>query len=226
MPKIPTRIAAEARKLREELLRHNYLYYVLDKPEVSDAKYDRLMRRLQELEQKHPELITPDSPTQRVGAKPAEEFETVKHRIPMLSLNNAMDEAEFREWYRQAVTGLGMKGEGGLFDDGEIELVAEPKLDGLAIELVYEKGVLATGATRGDGFTGEDVTQNIKTIRCIPLRLLGDYPRLIEVRGEVYFPLVRGSHLRSKLRERPNERLSGNPRPDRHQHRGPRRADR
>ena len=164
-------------ELRELIRYHNYRYYVLDSPEISDAEYDRLFRELQELEEKFPEFVTPDSPTQRVGAQPAEEFGTVPHTIPMLSLDNAMDEEEVREFDERVKRFLGT--------DEDIEYVAEPKLDGLGVELVYERGRLVVGSTRGDGFVGEDVTQNLRTIRAVPLVLLGDPPERLEVRGEV-----------------------------------------
>ena len=164
-------------ELRELIRYHNYRYYVLDSPEISDAEYDRLFRELQELEEKFPEFVTPDSPTQRVGAQPAEEFGTVPHTIPMLSLDNAMDEEEVREFDERVKKFLGT--------DEDIEYVAEPKLDGLGVELVYERGKLVVGSTRGDGFVGEDVTQNLRTIRAVPLVLLGDPPERLEVRGEV-----------------------------------------
>jgi DNA ligase (NAD+) len=169
-------------ELREEIRQHNVRYYVLDDPEISDAAYDRLMRELEELEAAHPDLVTPDSPTQRVGAEPAEQFEPVPHAVPMLSLDNAMNEDEIADWYRNTV--VKQLGEG-----ARVELVAEPKLDGLAVELVYRDGALTNGSTRGDGFTGEDVTANIRTIRSVPLRLAGrdrTPPGLLEARGEVY----------------------------------------
>jgi len=208
MAEAPESVVKEAQKLREELRHHNYLYYVLDKPEISDAEYDRMLRRLQEIEEKYPELVTPDSPTQRVGAAPAEEFEPVAHRLPMLSLNNAMNEGEMREWYRQVLSGLGIEGEEAA---GDVKLVAEPKLDGLAVELIYEDGRLATAATRGDGFTGEDVTQNVRTVRSVPLRLRGDAPRLLEVRGEVFFPLREFNRMNRERKERGEEPFA-NPR--------------
>ena len=234
MSGVPKKNVTEVLRLRDQLQRHSYLYYVLDKPEVTDAEYDRLMRRLEELENTYPELVTPDSPTQRVGAKPAEEFRPVRHRVPMLSLNNAMNEGELLEWYGQVKQASGYRlqaaGSGGSEHnasslkpagcsdpaacsqpEARIEFVAEPKLDGLAIELIYENGLLVTGATRGDGFTGEDVTQNIKTIRCVPLRLMGDFPRLLEVRGEVYFPSGPFNEMNRKRREAGDEPFA-NPR--------------
>ena len=168
-------------QLRELINSANYNYYILDNPTISDAEYDRLMRELQNLENEHPELITTDSPTQRVGAKPLSEFNTITHRIPLLSLDNAMDENEIREFDARIYKVLPL---------GEIvQFVCEPKIDGLAIELVYENGIFVSGSTRGDGVTGEDITQNLKTIRSIPLSLRKDnfpIPSLIDVRGEVY----------------------------------------
>jgi DNA ligase (NAD+) len=170
-------------ELREQINHHNYLYYVLDSPEIPDAEFDKLFRELQTLEQQHPELITPDSPTQRVGAEPLKVFGEVKHQIPMLSLSNAMDEEEVHNFGRRVADLLKES------DADHIEYTAEPKLDGLAISIVYENGRLVQAATRGDGFTGEDVTQNVRTIHSVPLKLVGkDYPQLLEVRGEVYMP--------------------------------------
>ena len=186
-------LQAESDKLRAEIDRHNHLYYVLDSPEVTDAEYDRLMRRLEALEQEHPELLTPDSPTQRVGAAPSEKFGVARHRQPMLSLANAMDAAEMVE-FDQRIKRF-------LKDDAAIEYVAEVKLDGLAVELVYEDGRLAVASTRGDGVNGEDVTANIRTIKSVPLRLLKSpnhpLPKLLEVRGEVIF----GRHAFERLNE-------------------------
>ena len=173
-------LQAKIEELRQQLNTANYNYYILDNPTISDAEYDRRLRELQQLEAANPELITPDSPTQRVGASPLTEFATVTHRIPLLSLDNAMDETEVLEFINRVRKAL----------PGEtIEFVAEPKIDGLAVELVYENGLLVSGSTRGDGFTGEDITQNLRTIRTIPLRLrpdLVEIPSLLEVRGEVY----------------------------------------
>ena len=178
------RARAEIDKLREQIDRHNHLYYVLDNPEVTDAEYDALMRRLETLETEHPELLSPDSPTQRVGAKPSEKFAVVVHRRMMMSLANAMDAEEMREFDRRIKRFL--------HNDADVEYVAEVKLDGLAVELVYEDGRLTVGSTRGDGIHGEDVTPNIRTIRSVPLRLVrpadGPLPRLLEVRGEVILP--------------------------------------
>ncbi|HJU11324.1 MAG TPA: NAD-dependent DNA ligase LigA [Candidatus Binataceae bacterium] len=176
-------LETEAESLREQINHHNYRYYVLDDPEITDAEYDRLMRRLEELEQAHPEVRTPDSPTQRVGAAPSQEFGVVRHRRMMLSLGNAMNAEEMIEFDRRIKRFLR--------NEGDIEYVAEVKLDGLAVELVYEEGVLSVASTRGDGVNGEDVTQNIRTIKSVPLRLIKpgiEIPKLLEVRGEVILP--------------------------------------
>ena len=175
--------ADRAAELRRQLEHHNRRYYVLDDPEVSDAEYDALLNELRELEAEHPDLLTPDSPTQRVGAKPLEKFEQVRHLQPMLSLANARNEDELRAWETRMHNLLKRQG----VEDARIEYVAEPKIDGLAISLVYEDGVLMRGATRGDGEIGEEVTQNLRTIKSIPLRVEGA-PPLLEVRGEVYLP--------------------------------------
>lgn len=175
---------AEIQRLRQELNYHSYRYYVLDDPEISDAEYDRMFRKLQALEEKFPELVTPDSPTQRVGAAPVEEFETVTHTIPMVSLDNAFDDGEVRDFDQRLRK---------LLEREVIEYTVEPKLDGTAVELVYENGLFTVGSTRGDGFTGENITQNLKTIKSIPLRLLNDkikIPARLEVRGEVFYPLA------------------------------------
>lgn len=171
--------AAEQRAatLRAQIEQHNYCYYVLDEPQVSDAHYDALMGELQTLEADHPELVTPESPTQRVGAEPMEAFGEARHDVPMLSLDNAFDEAELREFDRRVRERLGVN---------RIAYMAEPKLDGLSVNLRYERGVLTQGSTRGDGQVGEDITANLRTLRTIPLRLHGDeWPELLEVRGEV-----------------------------------------
>jgi DNA ligase (NAD+) len=171
-------LAARVAKLRQEIERHNYQYYALNQPLISDAQYDALFRELQKLEAEHPELATFDSPTQRVGTAPADAFAEVTHRVPMLSLNNAFDEDEVSAFDRRVREGLAID---------EVEYAAEPKFDGLAVSLVYERGALARGATRGDGYTGEDVTANLRTVQAIPLRLsVQRPPRLLEVRGEVF----------------------------------------
>src|SRR5258707_4959416 len=172
----------ETEELRDKLRHHEYLYYVLDQPEISDAAYDRLMKRLEELETAHPELITPDSPSVRVGGTPREGFQTVQHARPMLSLDNAFSYDQLRDFDRRVRQGSGRE---------KIEYIAEHKFDGLSISLQYVNGLLARGVTRGDGRTGEDVTPNVKTIRSIPLRVeLSTLKKLklpptFEVRGEV-----------------------------------------
>jgi DNA ligase (NAD+) len=176
----PAERAAELRKLLDY---HGHRYYVLDDPEISDAEYDALLNELRDLEAQHPELLTPDSPTQRVGAEPLEKFREVAHLQPMLSLANARNEEELRAWETRMHNLLKRAG----VEDARIEYEAEPKIDGLAISLVYEDGVLVRGATRGNGEVGEDVTQNLRTIKAIPLRVEGA-PALLEVRGEVYLP--------------------------------------
>jgi len=173
---VPPALKARIRQLREDIERHNYQYYALDQPLISDAEYDRLFRELQELEIRHPELASADSPTQRVGSAPLSAFAEVRHRVPMLSLNNAFDEEQVAAFDRRVREAL---------DAAEIEYAAEPKFDGLAISLTYEHGALVRGATRGDGYRGEDVTANLRTVRAIPLRLAGAHPPLLEVRGEV-----------------------------------------
>ena len=185
---------ARAAALRRDIEHHNHRYYVLDDPEISDTDYDFLMRELTALEEEHPELRTPDSPTQRVGGKPLERFGQVRHLQPMLSLANARNEEELRAWDRRVRTLLEKAGE----SPDDVRYVTEPKVDGLAITLVYEDGVLVRGATRGDGQIGEEVTQNLKTIRAIPLSIdtpggngrRKRPPPLLEVRGEVYLPLA------------------------------------
>jgi DNA ligase (NAD+) len=173
---VPAAAQRRAAALREEIGRHDYAYYVLDAPTIPDSEYDRLFRELQDLESRYPELVTPDSPTQRVGGVPAAAFGEVTHRVPMLSLANAFDEAEAAAFDRRCRESLGCEA---------IEYAAEPKFDGLAISLTYEKGVFALGATRGDGTTGEEVTANLRTLRNLPLRLRAEAPPLLEVRGEV-----------------------------------------
>ena len=172
-------VRARAEQLRAQLHEHNHRYYVLDDPQISDAAFDALFRELQELETAHPELLTPDSPTQRVGGAPAKEFAPVKHRLPMQSLRKCNDETELRDFDRRVRETLLVE---------QAAYTGEPKLDGLAVSLLYEQGLLVRGATRGDGETGEDITENLKTIRHIPLRLRGEVPPRIEVRGEVYLP--------------------------------------
>ena len=180
---MPRNVAERAKALREEIERHNHAYYVLDAPTVPDAEYDRLFRELQEIEAAHPELRTADSPTQRVGGRPLPEFAPVRHAVPMLSIRTETDTGPegARNFDARVRRALGL-GEGA----PAVEYAAELKFDGLAVSLRYEDGVLVRAATRGDGETGEDVTQNVRTIHCVPLRLRGESPALLEVRGEVY----------------------------------------
>ncbi len=176
------KLRAEVHKLRTELEDWNYRYHVLDEPSVPDSEYDRAMRRLKDIEAQHPELVTPDSPTQRVGAAPLQKFGEVAHEIPMLSLDNAFSAQELEDFQRRILDRLGTP-------DLLIEYCCEPKLDGIAVSLLYRDGVLERGATRGDGSSGEDITQNVRTIASIPLRLRGEgYPPVLEVRGEIYLP--------------------------------------
>ena len=194
-------------RLRSEELRsllnyHNYRYYVLDQPEVADAEYDELLNELRALESRFPELITPDSPTQRIGAAPSEAFATVDHRLPLLSLANATSDQDLRDWHRRASERAGR-------DD--FAVTTEPKIDGLAIALVYENGSFVQGATRGDGRHGENITANLRTIRTIPLALTGDYPPAFEVRGEVYMSKSGFERMNAERGER-GEPLFANPR--------------
>ena len=192
------------RALREELNQHNYRYYVLDAPEIPDSEYDQLLRELQTLEREFPQLVTAASPTQRVGAEALKEFGEVRHAVPMLSLDNAFGDAEVRDFDQRVRERLE--------NMIEVDYVAEPKLDGLAISLLYEDGLLIRGATRGDGGIGEDVTQNVRTIPSIPLTLRGKgYPAVLEVRGEVYMP-KQGFQELNRRQLRHNEKLFANPR--------------
>jgi DNA ligase (NAD+) len=188
---VPEAPAQRAASLRTELHHHNHRYYVLDDPEITDAEYDRLFRELQALESRYPELRTPDSPTQRVGAVPGEGFVEARHLVPMRSLGNARTEADIRDFDRRIRKDLGIDA---------VTYVAEPKLDGLAVSLLYEAGVLTRAATRGDGSVGEDVTAQVRTIGAVPLRLLGaDWPDRLEVRGEVYLPLAAFERLKQQM---------------------------
>ena len=197
---------ARLAELRQEITRHDYRYYALDAPRVSDAQYDELMRELRRMEAAHPELASPDSPTQRVGAAPAAGFEQVQHSRPMFSLANAFDAEEFEAWHKRVSELL----EGERFD-----MVCELKYDGLAVALTYEDGAFTRGATRGNGAVGEDVTMNLRTIRSVPLRLLPDgedaIPRSLEVRGEVYFPISRFARFNEERAAR-GEQTYANPR--------------
>ncbi len=189
-------IKKRVEKLREEIEYHNYRYYILDQPQISDAQYDHLMRELERLEAQYPELRSPNSPTQRVGAPPLEEFAIVRHTLPMLSLGNAFDESEARDFDKRVKKLLGTS--------SDIEYAAEPKLDGLAVELVYEKGHFVVGSTRGDGLNGENITRNLRTIKTIPLQLIQKEvpaPERLEVRGEVIMQIDKFKELNRKRKE-------------------------
>ena len=176
-------IRKKTESLREVIRHHNYRYHVLDDPEVPDIEYDRLMQELLTLETEYPELVTPDSPTQRVGAAPVAAFGTVKHELPMLSLGNAFSEDELRDFHRRVLDKLELE------NSSKVTYAAEPKLDGAAVSLLYVDGVLTQGATRGDGTTGEDITHNVRTIEAVPLRLMGKgFPKRLEIRGEIFMP--------------------------------------
>ncbi len=195
----------EIEALRKELHRHDHLYYVKDQPEISDREYDRLMQKLKDIEGKHPDWITIDSPTQRVGGKPSKKFQPVTHKVPMLSLDNTYNLEEIKDFHNRVIKNLGT--------EKGIEYVVELKIDGLGVTLAYENGKFVQGATRGDGKSGEDITQNLKTIRSIPLKLssnVKDYPYL-EVRGEVYMN-HKGFQTLNAEREKNEEALFANPR--------------
>ncbi|MBI4195900.1 MAG: NAD-dependent DNA ligase LigA [Betaproteobacteria bacterium] len=200
---VPAGITKRARQLREEIERHNYRYYVLDAPLIPDADYDRLFRELQELEAQYPALVSPDSPTRRIGAAPLSQFAEITHRTPMLSLNNAFDADEVRAFDRRVREALRLR---------QAEYAAEPKFDGLAVSLTYADGMLVQGATRGDGYTGEEVTANLRTVRAIPLRIAGRRaPALLEVRGEVLMLKAEFEQLNAEQRKR-GEKEFVNPR--------------
>ncbi len=193
MPDDHGAVVGRIEELRRQIEYHNYRYYVLDEPEISDAEYDELMRELQELEAAHPELITPDSPTQRVGAPPSSAFQPVRHLEPMFSLDNAFSFDELEAWRDRVVKILGRDPDA---------YSCEPKIDGLAVSVVYEHGTLVRGATRGDGIVGEDITANVRTINAIPLRLRGEPPPVLEVRGEIYMPVSAFEALNREREER------------------------
>ena len=195
-------IVQRVAELRRELNYHNYRYYVLDDPVISDYDYDRLLQELRQLEEEHPELVNPDSPTHRIGGEPAEGFVQVEHRHTMLSLGNAFDPESLEAWYKRVKN---------LLDDADFSMTCELKIDGLAVSLIYEDGVLVQGATRGNGYVGENVTQNLRTIRSIPLTLQGSPPPYLEVRGEVYMPVDSFRRLNEERAER-GELLFANPR--------------
>ena len=200
----PSKAQLRAQELHDILNRANYQYYVLDAPDLPDAEYDRCLRELQKLEDEHPELITPDSPTQRVGAEPLSAFAEVRHEIPMLSLDNAFDDEEMQDFDRRIRERLNTQ--------DPVEYACEPKLDGIAVSLLYRNGVLERAATRGDGTVGENITQNVRTIHSVPLKLLdGDVPPVLEVRGEIYMPKAGFAALNEKARKA-GEKLFVNPR--------------
>ena len=194
--------AKKAAELRSELNYHGHRYYTLDAPEISDGQYDALLRELREIESEHPELLTVDSPTQRVGGDPSPAFSEVQHARPMLSLGNAFDFDELEAWHKRVTGQLG---------GASFEMVCELKIDGLAVSLIYENGVLLQGATRGNGTTGEDVTRNLRTIKTIPIELREGVPSHLEVRGEVYLPIAEFRRLNEQRAER-GEQLYANPR--------------
>jgi DNA ligase (NAD+) len=200
---VKTKPAQRVEELREQIRFHNQRYYVLDDPQIPDAEYDRLLHELQALEEAHPRLISADSPTQRIGAEPLSAFGNVHHEVPMLSLDNAFDDDELGEFDRRVRERL---------DLDELDYTAEPKLDGLAVSLLYEDGILLRGATRGDGSTGEDITQNVRTIPSVPLRLIGDgYPDRLEVRGEVIISHA-GFHALNERAQQQGTKQFANPR--------------
>jgi len=197
-----SQIQEKAQRLREQINYHNSRYYVLDSPEISDAEYDKLLRELEEFEARFPELATPDSPTQRVGAAPVEGFGVVDHSVPLLSLAKSFDTEELRTWHSRISRLLG---------DEQIDFVCELKMDGLAVSLTYVDGILVSGATRGDGYRGENITQNLKTVRSIPLGLPPDAPRRLEVRGEVFLSKLAFAKI-NRERAAAGQPLFANPR--------------
>ncbi len=200
---VPESIRKRAEELRKEIEYHNYRYYVLDEPVISDAEYDALMAELRRLENQYPELVTPDSPTQRIGAPPSQAFAPVRHEVPMLSLENAFTDEDVLDFDRRVRERLGVE---------HVEYTAEPKLDGLAVSILYEHGYLSLAATRGDGYTGENVTANVKTIRTIPLKLHGSgWPERFEIRGEVFMP-IEGFKQLNEWALKHGEKIFANPR--------------
>lgn len=196
------RVRKHIEALRRKINRHNNLYYVLDSPEISDAEYDGLMRELKSLEEQYPRFLTPDSPTQRVGAAPVAAFGVIEHRLPLLSLGNVFSRDELASWYTRLSR---------FTDDEEIDFVCEPKVDGLAVALTYQDGHLVTGATRGDGLHGENITRNLRTIKSIPLSVGKDAPPRFEVRGEVFMP-TSGFEKLNRQRAEEGQPLFANPR--------------
>jgi DNA ligase (NAD+) len=207
-----SKAAARVKELRDLLNRANRAYYADNAPIMSDPEFDRLLAELAKLEQEHPDLDDPESPTHRVGGEPIEGFETFPHALPMLSIDNTYEESTLREWYARVLRGLGLDGEGSLFGGGgKPALACDPKIDGLALSIRYEKGKLIRALTRGDGVRGDDVTHGARTIRAIPLRLDGDAPDVLEVRGEVYLPLKEFERINAE-REAQGLELYMNPR--------------
>ncbi len=201
---MPASVKKQIESLREQLRYHAYKYYVLDDPDIPDAEYDRLHKQLVALEEEHPELVTHDSPTQRVGSTPLTAFDQIQHQMPMLSLDNVFSRDELQTFYQRI--------QDRLKSESDIEFTAEPKLDGLAISIRYEKGELIYAATRGDGATGENVTLNVRTMHSVPLRLLGkDFPQVLEVRGEVFMPKAGFEKLNQQAREKGDKEFA-NPR--------------
>ncbi len=210
---IPKNIVEKVKKLHKQLHYHNHKYYVLDDPEIPDSEYDKLLRELQAIEEEYPETLTEDSPSQRVGAAPLDEFTQVKHLLPMLSLANAFSEEELVAFEKRLQDRLGsLDDEENTEEDKTLEFTVEPKLDGLAVSLLYKKGILVQGATRGDGEMGENITENVRTINSIPLKLSGNnIPETLEVRGEVYMPKASFEKLNKVAREN-DEKTFVNPR--------------
>jgi DNA ligase (NAD+) len=205
-------ITGRLEELRAQIRHHDYRYYVLDSPEIDDVGYDALFRELHAMEEAHPELVTSDSPTQRVGGEPLAAFGEVRHLEPMLSLANAKDPGELAAWHARVMKLVAEAG----FDPGEVRFSLEPKIDGLAVSLRYEAGRFVTGATRGNGIVGEDVTQNLRTIAALPLAMRrapgpDAIPAVMEVRGEVYLPLAAFAHL-NEQRIAAGESTFANPR--------------
>jgi DNA ligase (NAD+) len=196
-------IQQRLQQLKDQLAYHNHQYYVLDNPSIPDADYDKLFLELKQIELQHPELITADSPTQRVGAAPLSKFGQISHQVAMLSLDNAFDAEDFAAFYKRMADRIDAS--------KDFEFCAEPKLDGLAVSIRYEQGLLVQAATRGDGFTGEDITANVKTIRAVPLKLQGDVPAVLEVRGEVFMPLSGFEAMNDKARAT-GDKVFANPR--------------
>ena len=205
---VPAEVAARVEELRALIAHNNVLYHTLDSPEIPDAEYDLLVRELRELEEEHPSLASPDSPTNAVGAAPSGLFQEVRHRVPMMSLDNAFDETELRAWAER------LRRQDPSLDLEALAFSCEPKVDGVAMSLTYERGRFVQAATRGDGVTGEDVTANVATVKDVPKELAkagGPYPELLEVRGEIYMPVAEFEAM-NKRQADAGERLFVNPR--------------